>query len=371
MALVADRRLTRLHLCDILASYAQPEGPPLPRLSYRLGSAEKNRASQLLPPGRPRVALQLGANNDLRRWPLESFASLAKSLAGQGASLVVLGTVAERGLGQRLRQALGADLPLCDLMERTDLPGLAGVLAGCDLLVSADTGTLHLATALGTPCLALYMGPAQAHETGPYGAGHLVLQARDACGPCQEHNPACGGQAPCRQLITPAAAAQAALALLGGARAAQAAAGLDLPPTVEPLEGVLDSFGQRYRQLIPRPLDSLTGLALALRQAGRILLRPAYQHDPQALASELAQEHLPPAPEQARELEYLRQGAAKLVRAASLADPRQASQVGAGWPGLRSLALLAGPQAPPRLEQACRTALACLESAAEIGRAHV
>ena len=53
-------------------------------------------------------------------------------------------------------------------------------------MIGGDTGTLHLAAALGTRVVGLYMGTASCHETGPYGDGHYVLQAYAPCSPCNE-----------------------------------------------------------------------------------------------------------------------------------------------------------------------------------------
>lgn len=360
---VADRRLTRLHLCDILASYAEPEAPPLVRLAQRVEEGAVEQARELLGARRPRVALQLGANNDLRRWPLASFASLAKALLDQGLEVCLVGSHGERGLGRRLKEALGpAGERVRDLMGRTDLPGLAAVLAAMDLVVSGDTGSLHLATAVGAPVLALFMGPAQAHETGPYGAGHLVLQARDACGPCQEDAPACGGAAPCRRLLDPVMVAGAARGLLEGRPALEVGLELDLPEGVEPLLAEMDGFGQRYRPLRPRPLEPLTALALALRQAGRALLRP----QPAAGdIAELAAEHRPPRPEARPVLDGLAATARRLSLALAAGDAPAAGRVLAEAPALRPLAALAGPEAPPRLAEACALARDWLAAATE------
>jgi ADP-heptose:LPS heptosyltransferase len=367
LGLVADRRLTRLHLCDVLASYAGPQGPPLTRLDHQVSDEARRRAGELAPAGRPLVALQLGANHDLRRWPVESFAGLARGLAAEGARLVLVGSARERVLARRLARELGpAGEAVRDLMGRTDLAALGAVLARADLVVSADTGTLHLATAVGAPALALYMGPAQAHETGPYGAGHLVLQARDRCGPCQEDRPACGGEAPCRRLITPRAALAAATALLAGQGPAAAAAGLELPAGVEPLAGVLDGFGQRYQALAPAPLELAAGLALALREAGRVLLRPAYAPAADGLAAELAAEHRPPAQADARDLAGLARAARGLAGAALSADAAAARRLAARAPGLKALAGLVGPEAPPRLARACRAAAEVLGRASSL-----
>lgn len=361
MQSVADRRLTRLHLSDILASYAEPEGPPLTRLAQRVDERAGVEVLAALGTRRPRVALQLGANNDLRRWPVARFASLAQALLDQGIEVCLVGSHGERGLGRRLQEALGpAGDKVHDLMGRTDLPGLAAVLAAMDLVVSCDTGSLHLATAVGAPVLALFMGPAQAHETGPYGAGHLVLQARDACGPCQEEAPVCGGSAPCRRLLDPAMVARAVLGLLTGHPAAEVGAGLDLPEGVEPLLGELDGFGQRYRPLRPRPLEPVSALALALRQAGRTLLRP------QAAAgsvAELRAEHQPPRDESRAVLAGLSGAARRLTLALAAGDAPAARRVLIEAPGLCPLAALAGSEAPPRLPEASALARDWLEAA--------
>jgi ADP-heptose:LPS heptosyltransferase len=362
MGMVADRRLTRLHLTDILASYAAPQGPPLQRLDHQVSQTARQRAAGLLPSGRPLVALQLGANNDLRRWPINSFAALAKGLMSQGASLVLVGSSRERVLGRRLKRELGqAGEAICDLMGRTDISTLAAVLEVSDLIISADTGSLHLATAVGARVLALYMGPAQVHETGPYGHGHLVLQARDKCGPCQESSPICQGKAPCRKLITSQAVLKASMALLQGASARRAAGDLDLPEGVEALAGELDRFGQRYRRLRPSPLTTGEGLALALREAGRLLLRPIYDFIDSQAAEELQSEYEPPAQSARQELEGLSRAAGQLAMAAEMGDRSVMEKVLRAAPGLRALGNIINGESPAGLSQACRAASAVLE----------
>ncbi len=362
MGMVADRRLTRLHLTDILASYAAPTGPPLERLDHQVSRAARQRAAALLPPGRPLVALQLGANNDLRRWPIASFAALAKGLSEQGANLVLVGSSREKVLGRRLKREMGpSGGEVCDLMGRTDLLALAAVLEASDLTISADTGSLHLATAVGARVLALYMGPAQAHETGPYGHGHLVLQARDRCGPCQESAPVCQGQAPCRMLITPQAALKASLALLQGTSARGAVRNLSLPAGVEALAGELDRFGQRYCRLTPPRLSTGEGLALALREAGRLLLRPSYESISSQVTEELKSEYQPPLESARQELDALARAAAQLAVAVELGDRAAGKRVLAAAPGLRALGHVAKGKQPAGLSQACRAASAVLE----------
>jgi ADP-heptose:LPS heptosyltransferase len=367
MGMVADRRLTRLHLTDILASYASPDGPPLERLDHEVSRTARESAASLLPSGRPLVALQLGANNDLRRWPIASYAALAKELADQGAGIILVGSSRERVLGRRLKREMGAAGEVVrDLMGYTDLLTLAAVLEASDLAISADTGTLHLATAVGARALALYMGPAQVHETGPYGQGHLVLQARDNCGPCQENAPVCQGKAPCRNIITPQIALQASLALLQGSSASRAARDLALPAGLEALAGELDGFGQRYSRLNPQPLNLGEGLALALREAGRMLLRPGYEFADGLISQELRAEYVPMDDSARQGLDALARAAGQLSLAVEAGDTGAVKRVMADAPGLRALAYAAENEKPAGLSQACRVASAVLRMAAEI-----
>ena len=246
--------------------------PPIKfnRLQYQSGPRAAARAAALIPEDCGMlVGLQLGTNCDLRRWPVASFAKLAQGLARAGYTPVLVGAPSEQHLGLRLLESMNNDSgKVLNLMGKTDLPALAAVLGRCGLVVSGDTGTLHLATAVGAKTLSLFMGPAQVHETGPYGNGHLIIQARDKCGPCQEQTAQCQGQAPCRGLIRPEAVLKAALSLLQGAEARQAAAELTVPPGVLLLEGLIDAYGQRYKVLTPQALSTTEAAALALREAG-------------------------------------------------------------------------------------------------------
>ena len=68
--------------------------------------------------------------------------------------------------------------------EHTDLTQLAAVLAQSHLLLTNDTGPMHLAVGVGTPVVDLSVGHVDFHETGPYGPGHWVVQPDLGCAPC-------------------------------------------------------------------------------------------------------------------------------------------------------------------------------------------
>lgn len=169
------------------------------------------------------VALQLGASEERRRWPVAYFAQLATRLAAEGYTPVLLGTQSEQPLGERLKPL--APVPLADLMGATDLPGLAATLAGCALLVTNDTGTMHLAAGLGVPSVSIFLATAQPWDTGPYLPGCLCLEPDLAASTSDCHPCAFGqlcphrqnGSEACRWAIRPEGVATLALAMLTGA----------------------------------------------------------------------------------------------------------------------------------------------------------
>lgn len=145
------------------------------------------------------VAFQLGASEPRRQWPEEYFARLGQMLWEQtGLCPVLLGSQAERALaGNYARQT---STPHIDLVGRTSLLQLAGVLCRCRFLVTNDTGTMHLAAGLNRPIVAIFLATAQPWDTGPYREGCLCLEPDLECHPCSfgQH---CAHQEACRRTI--------------------------------------------------------------------------------------------------------------------------------------------------------------------------
>ena len=147
------------------------------------------------------VALQLGASEPRRQWPEEYFSQLGSLLWERfGLCPVLLGTAAERRLVDAY--ATQTSGPFIDLVGRTTLPELAAALCHADLLVTNDTGTMHLAAGLGRPVAAIFLATAQPWDTGPYQENSLCLEPNLDCHPCA-FGTACGRQEECRQVITP------------------------------------------------------------------------------------------------------------------------------------------------------------------------
>jgi 3-deoxy-D-manno-octulosonic-acid transferase/heptosyltransferase-1 len=70
-----------------------------------------------------------------------------------------------------------------NLAGRTTLRDLAYLYRKAALLITTDSGPMHIAAAVGTPVIALF-GPTSASRTGPYGEGHFVIRRDLACSPC-------------------------------------------------------------------------------------------------------------------------------------------------------------------------------------------
>nr|WP_239057769.1 glycosyltransferase family 9 protein [Pseudodesulfovibrio sp. JC047] len=147
------------------------------------------------------VGLQLGASEDRRRWPVSYFIETAQMLWERDGLLpVLLGSESEQELGDRFVE--GATCPRLNCMGRTSLGQLAGVLSRCAVLVTNDTGTMHLAAGLGVPVCAVFLATAQPWDTGPYRAGALCLEPDMACHPC-EFETECPHDFVCRKAVPP------------------------------------------------------------------------------------------------------------------------------------------------------------------------
>jgi heptosyltransferase-2 len=155
----------------------------LPEALVRRGEALLDRA-HLPPTGGPLVALAPGAEfGPSKRWPWRRYAELLTALRRRLAAprLLVLAGPAEVWLAVRVHEESGRIHPVVG--PDLDLAALTGVLAHLDLLVTNDSGPMHLAAALGVRCVALF-GPTDPRRTAPAGEGHRVLYTDRWCSPC-------------------------------------------------------------------------------------------------------------------------------------------------------------------------------------------
>ena len=120
--------------------------------------------------------LNVGAGWPTKVWPQERQIEFATNLRARGIPLVLVwGSPAERSVAETVLDAADHG----SLAPATTIPQLAGLLAHAAVVVSGDTGPLHLALALGIPAVGLF-GPVPAERNGPCGAGYRTLQAPGA-----------------------------------------------------------------------------------------------------------------------------------------------------------------------------------------------
>jgi ADP-heptose:LPS heptosyltransferase len=136
-------------------------------------------------PRRPAIAIHLGSQDlEFRRWPLERFVRFAERVRALGLepSIILTGTAPERLLIHKfIDQYSGhaADASHSGSLEKT-----AALLERCQLLVSNDTGIMHLAAAMGTPTVGLF-GPNSPRYWAPIGPrATFVYDTKVACSPC-------------------------------------------------------------------------------------------------------------------------------------------------------------------------------------------
>lgn len=164
------------------------------------------------------VAVHLGAGNGTaKRWPLRHWSEFIDAVhARTGARCVLVGSTGDASMARAVVQAASA--PLASFVGTTDIPDLAAVLGRADLVVSADSGPLHLAAALGRPVIGIY-GPTDPAVYGPHhGTGpSLALREDLPCSPCYSAREVAEcplGDPICMRLVTPADVVDAAVRIL-------------------------------------------------------------------------------------------------------------------------------------------------------------
>ena len=133
--------------------------------------------------GKTVVAINPGASNRIKCWSTGHFAELADRLQRElKVTGLIVGGGDERDLAEEICAAMETE-PI-DLLGATTLPQLGALLRRCRLVVSGDTGPLHLATAVGTRVIGLF-GAIEPLRTGPVGEGHKVIRHPEVpCVPC-------------------------------------------------------------------------------------------------------------------------------------------------------------------------------------------
>lgn len=180
-----DPPLVRAHTTQLYAEALAPlgvdrAGPLKVNLSLQ---AVALAADALRGVEAPAVALAPGARWATKRWPAERFAAVADGLAAEGFKIVLCGGPGDRDAFAAFRSVVRA--PVAADLSFLPIDALAAAIARVQLLVACDSGPVHLATAVGTPVLALF-GPTSVTRWGPPAPGR-ALSLGLPCAPCTNH----------------------------------------------------------------------------------------------------------------------------------------------------------------------------------------
>lgn len=157
------------------------------RTALRIPEEARARADRLLAAHDrrgPLVGINPAAGRAIKEWPVERFAAAATDLAERDqATIVLLGSVAERATAGAVRDAMPEHVRRIDLAGDAPLVDLAAVLARLSVLVTPDTGPMHLAAAMGTPVVGVF-GPSDPVRYAPLTPRSAVVHADLWCRPC-------------------------------------------------------------------------------------------------------------------------------------------------------------------------------------------
>lgn len=210
----ADRALALLDALGI-----PPAGT---RLELRLPPEIEQSAGALLAGvtgGGPYAVLAPGASCPSRRYGPERFGIVAAELAARtGLSVLVVGSEREAPLVAQVVEAAGADARVVPFAGGTSVPELAAVVHGATLVLTNNSGPMHLAEAFARPSVVLFAGTERESEYAPRAARLRLLRRDTACSPCRTFT--CPFSLDCLG-ISPREVVRAALELLSGSALAE------------------------------------------------------------------------------------------------------------------------------------------------------
>ena len=206
------------HKVEYFLDIARKIGLKVEKIGYKFFISSPDRAyarkildKEEISEGDNFVVINPGGNWPLKRWPKENFAKLADILSDNlKAKIVITGAGKDLKLAQEISSLMKHEAII--LCGKTNLKQLGAVLKEANLVISNDSGPMHLAASLKTPLIALF-GPTSASISGPYTEDNaLVLQKDIGClVPC--YNLSCNDNR-CLKAVSPEEVAQAAKTLL-------------------------------------------------------------------------------------------------------------------------------------------------------------
>lgn len=143
--------------------------------------------------GSGRIGVVLSGQVARRSLPPEVLGLCLQAIfqAKDGPSFILLGTKSEKRIARQVMAVLPAFIvqKVEDLTGKTSLLDLGEVFSSFDMVLTPDTGLMHMAAHNGVPVQAFFLSSAWCFETGPYGLGHKIWQSVARCSPCLETEP--------------------------------------------------------------------------------------------------------------------------------------------------------------------------------------
>jgi heptosyltransferase II len=157
-----------------------------PRFDLHISVARRQQAKDALRSqgvlDTPLVLLCPGSiNSRAKRWPTECYAALADRFAENGARVVLIGSPAEIGVSEQVRQQMRSQ-PII-MTGRTSVSEAAAIISVADVLITNDTGPAHIGSAVGTPTLVIF-GPTNPLTTRPFAPSAEIIRDPPDCAPC-------------------------------------------------------------------------------------------------------------------------------------------------------------------------------------------
>lgn len=131
------------------------------------------------------IACHVSSNNgQSKRWPVPYWATLLDRLIReQGAQVILTGAPDDVPLIERVMERMQAQAQVVNMAGKTSLGQLAALLQRADLLITGDSGPMHIAAAVGTPLIAIH-GPTDPAHSGPVSPSATILRSDIWCSPC-------------------------------------------------------------------------------------------------------------------------------------------------------------------------------------------
>jgi heptosyltransferase-2 len=168
----------------------EPDGGPP---DFFIGEEADERAAERLSSlglgqDRPIVAMAPGAAHATKRWPQEYWVDLAQRITPTGADVAVLGGPDDAELANRISELAGANV--ASVAGTLGLQETGAVIRRAEVLISGDTGVMHMATGVGTPVVALFGPTVRQFGFFPYRSSAGVVELDLPCRPCSAHGSA-------------------------------------------------------------------------------------------------------------------------------------------------------------------------------------